>query len=105
MTSSVLSARELEQALAGHRGWRLRGEALVQELEFKDFDEALSFVERVGHAAVDYQRRPDMCITEFNRVTLTIENRHHAGFTLAEMRLLEKVNAILDEHHPEAART
>jgi pterin-4a-carbinolamine dehydratase len=101
--SGVLSAHELDREIAGQRGWRLRGEALVHELEFRDFDEALGFVERVGQAAVDYQRRPDMCISEFNRVTLTIENRHHAGFTRAEMRLLGKVNAILDEHHPEAA--
>jgi hypothetical protein len=35
-------------------------------------------------------------------VRLAVANLHHAGFTLAEMRLLEKVNAILDEHHPDA---
>jgi 4a-hydroxytetrahydrobiopterin dehydratase len=105
MTPGVLSEQELEQAVAEQRGWRVRGQALVRELTFKDFDEALAFVERVGQAAVDYQRRPDMCISQFNRVRLTIENRHHAGFTLAELRLARKVNAILDEHHPEAART
>ena len=102
--SGVLSRQELEQALAGQRGWRLHGEELVRELAFRDFDEALRFVDRLGQAAVDYQRRPDMCISESNHVRLSISNRHHAGFTTAELRLLGKVNGILDEHHPEAAR-
>jgi pterin-4a-carbinolamine dehydratase len=75
---------------------------LVRELTLRDFDEAMRFLERVAAAAVDYGRRPDMCVSEYNRVRLSVSNLHHAGFTLAEMRLLEKVNAILDEHHPDA---
>jgi 4a-hydroxytetrahydrobiopterin dehydratase len=82
-------------------GWRQRGEHLVRELRFRDFDEAMSFVQRVADLAVDYGRRPDMCILESNRVRLSIANPHHAGITLAEQRLLAKVNAVVDEeyHH------
>jgi pterin-4a-carbinolamine dehydratase len=98
----TLSDAEVDRALAAHRGWRRLGPALVRELTLRDFDEAMRFLERVAEAAVDYGRRPDMCISEYNRVRLTVANPHHAGFTLAEMRLLEKVNAILDEHHPDA---
>jgi 4a-hydroxytetrahydrobiopterin dehydratase len=98
----TLSDAEVDRALAAHRGWRREGMELVRELTLRDFEEAMRFLERVAEAAVDYGRRPDMCISEYNRVRLTVANLHHAGFTLAEMRLLEKVNAILDEHHPEA---
>jgi 4a-hydroxytetrahydrobiopterin dehydratase len=82
--------------------WSRRGDALVRELSFRDFKEAMRFIERVAEAAVDYERRPDMCILEFNHVRLTIENLHHAGITLAEQRLAAKVDAIVDEHHPDA---
>jgi 4a-hydroxytetrahydrobiopterin dehydratase len=99
----TLSDAEVDRALAAHRGWRRQGTALVRELTLRDFDEAMRFLERVAEAAVDYGRRPDMCISEYNRVRLTVANLHHAGFTVAEMRLLEKVNAILDEHHPDAS--
>jgi 4a-hydroxytetrahydrobiopterin dehydratase len=98
----TLSDAEVDRALAAHRGWRREGMTLVRELTLRDFEEAMRFLERVADAAVDYGRRPDMCVSEYNRVRLTIANLHHAGFTLAEMRLLEKVNAILDEHHPDA---
>jgi pterin-4a-carbinolamine dehydratase len=37
-----------------------------------------------------------MCILQFNRVRLTIANPHHAGLTDAEVRLANKVNAIVE---------
>jgi 4a-hydroxytetrahydrobiopterin dehydratase len=78
-----------------HAGWRRRGESLVRDLEFRDFSEAIAFVERVGATAEDHLRRPDMCILSFNRVRLTITNPHHAGITPAELRLAEKVNRVI----------
>lgn len=82
-----------QSALAG---WRRIDEALVREIEFRDFAQALAFVEKVAGAAEDHLRRPDMCILDFNRVRLTIVNSHHAGVTQAELRLLAKVDAIID---------
>jgi 4a-hydroxytetrahydrobiopterin dehydratase len=79
-----------------HSGWRLAGESLVRELSFRDFDQALAFLERVATAAEDHLRRPDMCILDFNRVRLTITNPNHAGLTQAELRLAQKVNAVID---------
>jgi 4a-hydroxytetrahydrobiopterin dehydratase len=97
---SILSDEEVDRTLAGERGWRRQGDSLVRELQLPDFDEALRCVERLAQLVNDYGRRPDMCISEFNRVRLSISNLHHAGFTLAEMRLAAKVNAVIEETHP-----
>ena len=83
--------------------WKQRGEALVRELRFRDFDEAMGFVQRVADEAVDYGRRPDMCILESNHVRLTVVNPHHAGVTLAEQRLMRKVDAVVAEEYDHAA--
>jgi pterin-4a-carbinolamine dehydratase len=83
--------------------WKQRGEALVRELRFRDFDEALAFVQRVADEAVDYGRRPDMCILESNHVRLSVANPHHAGITLAEQRLLDKVDAVVAAEYDHAA--
>jgi pterin-4a-carbinolamine dehydratase len=83
--------------------WRRHGNALVREIGLRDFQEAMSFMQRVADGAVDYERRPDMCVSEYNRVRLTIANLHHAPPTQAERRLAAKVDAIVDEHHPQAA--
>jgi 4a-hydroxytetrahydrobiopterin dehydratase len=78
-----------------HPGWRRAGDSLIRELSFRDFDEAMAFIERVAACAEDYLRRPDMCILDFNRVRLTISNPHHSGITPAEVRLAERVNAVI----------
>jgi pterin-4a-carbinolamine dehydratase len=80
-----------------HPGWRqTRPDALTRELRLRDFDAALAFVNRLAEAAEDRLRRPDMCITEFNHVRITVANLHHAGLTQAELRVLEQVNAVID---------
>jgi pterin-4a-carbinolamine dehydratase len=96
------SERQAALEREAQRGWRRRGERLVCELSFRDFDEALEFFARLANGAADYGRRPDMCIAHFNRVRLEIANPHHAGLTLAEFRLAAKVNAIVETHHPTA---
>jgi 4a-hydroxytetrahydrobiopterin dehydratase len=97
-----LSPSEVDNALRDHSGWRRVGKTLVRDLSMRDFEDALRLVERVARDAVDYQRRPDMCITEFNRVRLRIVNVHHAGLTQAELRLAAKTSAVIDEHDAQA---
>ena len=101
-TSTTLTAHEVERSLAGLPGWRVEDEALVRELKLRDFESALRLIGAVGELANDYGRRPDMCVSEFNRVRLSIANLHHAGLTQAEMRLAVKVSAVIDSHPPEA---
>ncbi len=67
----------------------------MREVSFRDFDEAIAFVQRVAAAAQDHLRRPDMCIQHFNEVHSTITNPHDAGLTEAEFRLAWKVNAVI----------
>lgn len=86
-----------------HTGWRRQGESLVREFDFRDFDDALAFLERIAATVEDHLRRPDMCILGYNRVRLIIANPHHAGLTAAEIRLAEKVNALVDARSPESA--
>jgi pterin-4a-carbinolamine dehydratase len=96
-----LGEDELRRALVKERGWELRDGALVRELMMRDFEHALRLLEDLARCAVDYGRRPDMCISEFNHVRLSISNPHHAGLTVAELRLAARVNEILDDHRAE----
>jgi pterin-4a-carbinolamine dehydratase len=84
------------------QGWRRTPTALERELSFRDNDEALRFVDNVVAQAVDYHRRPEIRVAD-NRVRLVVANLHHAGVTLAEIRLAGKVDAVLAQHHPGVA--
>jgi pterin-4a-carbinolamine dehydratase len=84
--------------------WKVVGDTLVREVAFRDYDEALRFIEHLADEAVDYERRPDVSIVEFNRVKLVVSNLHHAGITDAERRLARKVDAVVDGY-PASTRT
>ena len=91
-----MTPSEVDRWLPSAPGWRRVGKTLVRDIALRDFDSALRLVERVGQAAVDYQRRPDMCISEYNRVRLRIFNLHHAGLTEAELRLAARTSEVVD---------
>jgi pterin-4a-carbinolamine dehydratase len=78
-------------------GWTVKGETLVRDIAMRDFDQAFDLVGRIAAAAVDHLRRPDLCISEFNRVRITIANPHRAGITEAERRLAAKVDAVIGD--------
>jgi 4a-hydroxytetrahydrobiopterin dehydratase len=99
--AEILSDEQLDRALEVQPGWRREGDALFRQLKFRDFDAALRFVEDVARMGNDYGRRPDVCISEFNHVRLSVANMHHAGLTRAEMRLAAKVDAVVERHAPE----
>ena len=91
----LASDGEVQEAIA--RGWRLEGDALVRDLEFRDFDEGMGFALELGREAVDWFRRPDMLIRS-NHVRLSVANPHHAGLTKAELRLASKATAVIENH-------
>jgi 4a-hydroxytetrahydrobiopterin dehydratase len=90
---------EVNRALTAQPRWRRDGDGIVREIQLRDFDEAFQLIGRVARAAEDHGRRPDMCISEFNKVRLTIANPHHAGLTLAEVRLAARTDAAIGDVH------
>jgi 4a-hydroxytetrahydrobiopterin dehydratase len=85
--------------------WRRQGETLVRDMAMRDFEAAWEVVRHIAERVEDYGRRPDMCVSEYNRVRLTIANLHHAGITRAEERLAAKVDAAVAEWVRTAAPT
>jgi pterin-4a-carbinolamine dehydratase len=77
------------------RGWTQKGDTLVREIATRDFDAAFDLVARIAAAAQDHFRRPDLCVSEFNHVRITVSNPHHAGITDAERRLAAKVDEVV----------
>jgi 4a-hydroxytetrahydrobiopterin dehydratase len=92
-----LPPSKLKPLLRAQRAWRRDGETLIRDFRFKDFETAMGFLERVVPRAVDWHRHPDVRISR-GHVRLTIVNPHHAGITVAELRLAAKVNAAIDGH-------
>jgi 4a-hydroxytetrahydrobiopterin dehydratase len=75
-----LSRAEAEQRLEGLTGWTLDGDAIHKQYAFKDFLEAMAFVNRLAPEAQASDHHPDILIN-YKRVTLTYSTHSEGGLT------------------------
>nr|MDQ2982291.1 4a-hydroxytetrahydrobiopterin dehydratase [Actinomycetota bacterium] len=85
--SAILDAVDLPA------GYTLVKGALQRELEFRDFKEALNFVNRVGELAEREGHHPDIEI-HWNRVTLRWWTHVEDAVTARDYELAEKSNEL-----------
>jgi len=82
----LLADDEIERLLAGAAGWRREGKAIAKVFTFKDFMEALAFVNRVAGPAEAANHHPDVSI-HWNEVTMTLWTHASGGLTMKDFDL------------------
>lgn len=76
-------------------GWEVvDGHHLKREYPFKDFKQALAFVNRVGELAEQQQHHPDLYLT-WGRVVVTLWTHKIDALTENDFRLAAKIDALL----------
>jgi 4a-hydroxytetrahydrobiopterin dehydratase len=75
-----LSRTDAEQRLKSLSGWALDGDAIKKQFTFKDFPEAIAFVNRLAPEAEKADHHPDILIN-YKRVTLTYSTHSEGGLT------------------------
>src|SRR4051812_29558787 len=75
-----LSAAEAEQRIKDLKGWTLEGDAIRKQYTFRDFLEAIAFVNRLAPKADAADHHPDILIN-YKRVTLTYSTHSEGGLT------------------------
>ncbi len=63
--------------------WKEENNFLKATFKFKDFKEALIFVNKVGELAERQNHHPDICIKDYNTVTIATTS-HDAGKTVTQ---------------------
>ena len=63
-----------------NNGWSLEGDAITKKYTFKDFTEAVAFVNRLAPEAEKADHHPDILIN-YKRVTLTYSTHSEGGLT------------------------
>jgi 4a-hydroxytetrahydrobiopterin dehydratase len=85
---------EISQFLAELRAWEvIREHHLLKTYTFKDFNEALEFVNRVGQLAEEQGHHPDICFG-WGRAELTIFTHKIDGLSLSDFILAAKIDAL-----------
>ena len=75
-----LSRADAEQRVQKLSGWTLEGDAIRKQYTFKDFLEAIAFINRLAPEAEKADHHPDILIN-YKRVTLTYSTHDEGGLT------------------------
>jgi 4a-hydroxytetrahydrobiopterin dehydratase len=75
-----LTRAEAERRLTSLSGWTLDGDVIRKQFTFKNFVEAIAFVNRLAPEAEAADHHPDILIN-YKRVTLTWSTHSEGGLT------------------------
>ena len=89
--ANALNEAEIEEVLKAHPTWKLQGGKLVREWTFKDFVEAMKFVNRVAAVAEAAGHHPDIDI-RYNRVLLGLVSHDAGGITKRDATMASTID-------------
>lgn len=91
--SKTLTDAEVQTALASLPHWEKHGIVIERKYEFKDFVEAMKFVNQVADAAEAAGHHPDIRIV-YNKVTLQLTSHDSGGITQRDIKMAGTINTI-----------
>ena len=76
----MLTLQEIQDEMKLLKDWSLETSSITKDFSFKDFKEALDFVNKVGEIAERLQHHPDIMIN-YNNVRLNLTTHSEKGLT------------------------
>jgi len=90
----ILTQDEIIKNLSSLSDWMQEGSQIAKLFQFKDFAEALAFVNKVGAEAEKMDHHPDIFIHSWNKVKITISTHSEGGITKKDFQLAEKIEGL-----------
>jgi len=90
---ALLSEAEIEARLTVVPGWTRDGKSITRTWKFRDFPEALRFINRVGELAESMDHHPDIS-NSWATVKLALTTHDKGGLTNLDFELATKINAL-----------
>jgi 4a-hydroxytetrahydrobiopterin dehydratase len=91
--TELLNDESIQARLAAG-DWRREGDEIVREWKFKDFAEAMAFVNRVAAAAEEANHHPDILVHGWNKVRLALTNHSAGGLTEADFTIARRFDGL-----------
>jgi 4a-hydroxytetrahydrobiopterin dehydratase len=92
---SLLTLEEINNRIKEYSGWEFLENQIGKEFQFKDFAEAINFVNKVGAVAEEMNHHPDIFLHSWNKVNITVSTHDKGGVTGNDFQLAKKVNDLL----------
>ena len=91
--AQLLSDEDIGARLQG-LDWKREGQHIVHDWTFKDFAEAIAFVNRVATAAEEANHHPDIIVHGWNKVRLSLTNHSAGGLTDVDFDMAKKFDEL-----------
>lgn len=90
-----LTLDQINQNLKSLNDWKFESEMISKQFQFKDFIEALSFVNSVGLESEKMDHHPDILMFGWNKVKISISTHSVNGITEKDFLLANKIEERL----------
>lgn len=90
-----MSQAEIEQQIQTVPQWQQSGQTITRTFEFKNFVEAIAFVEQLVEPAEAAAHHPDLAIS-YNKVTVSLTSHDAGGLTAKDFELAQTISQIKD---------
>jgi 4a-hydroxytetrahydrobiopterin dehydratase len=92
-TMAVLSDDEVQDRLGQLDGWERKGDAIVRQFKFDDFQGSVDFVNRITPPAEEMNHHPDLEIS-WNTVTVSLSTHSEGGLTGNDFELAQRIDDL-----------
>ncbi|MGL5795671.1 MAG: 4a-hydroxytetrahydrobiopterin dehydratase [Waterburya sp.] len=90
----ALTQTEIEQKIKTLPQWQQQNQAITRTFEFKNFVEAIAFVDKLVEPAEAAQHHPDLTIS-YNKVTVSLTSHDAGGITQQDFDLAKTISQLV----------
>jgi 4a-hydroxytetrahydrobiopterin dehydratase len=90
---AILNDSEIQRELKNLAGWIKLGDEIKKNFEFKDFVQAMGFVNSIALLAERANHHPDIDI-RWNKVLLVISTHSEGGITQKDISLAKEIESF-----------
>jgi 4a-hydroxytetrahydrobiopterin dehydratase len=89
----ALTQTEIEQKIQTIPQWQQQNQAITRTFEFKNFVEAIAFVNKLVKPAEAAKHHPDITIS-YNKVTVSLSSHEAGGITQQDFDLAKTISKL-----------
>lgn len=91
--AQLLNETDIQQHLGKLSGWTLVGKEIQCQRTFKDFIEAIAFVNRLVEPAEAAGHHPDIAVS-YNKVTISLTSHDAGGLTASDFDMAKVISGL-----------
>ena len=89
-----LSKNEIRKYLRQIKKWKIKGKAIERHYKFRNFIQAMKFVNKIAKLAEKEEHHPDILIYSWNHVKISTYTHSINGLSEYDFMLASKINRL-----------